>query len=195
MQFSKFMPLVCAAAFCGSFISVLADDNPAQAAARAALMQKMNELDAQQASTNAAPPPMGDNPSAAAVAQPDQPVISVTASGATQEQPAATTLDNDAQARALAALQQKMSELDKQTPSTAPETSLLEPEAPEIEPAKPADADYPGKTLGLKPIEAPPLPVSAEKQAQLQALLVKYKADEVTPDQYQTERAKILAEP
>jgi hypothetical protein len=47
----------------------------------------------------------------------------------------------------------------------------------------------------LQPIVAPPLPISADKQAQLQALLAKYMANAITPGQYQTERAKILADP
>ena len=47
----------------------------------------------------------------------------------------------------------------------------------------------------MQPIVAPPIPISADKQAQLQALLVKYKANAITAGQYQTERARILAEP
>jgi hypothetical protein len=42
---------------------------------------------------------------------------------------------------------------------------------------------------------APPLPISADKQQKLQALLAKYRMDKVTPDEYQKERAAILAEP
>jgi hypothetical protein len=235
MQFSKFMPLVCAAIFCAGFVSTRAADNPAQAAARAALEQKMSELDAQQSSTNAEPPP----------------AIIVTPSGVTQEQPAPTApvslestptpsaetiqhsmmplpgsnppatpgtvemqpapapapADTEAQARALQALQQKMSELNQQTvetpapapavpvqtPAAAPETKPIAPVA--AAPEKPANADYPGMELGLKPIEPPPLPISADKQAQLQALLAIYKADKITPAEYQAQRAKILAEP
>jgi hypothetical protein len=48
--------------------------------------------------------------------------------------------------------------------------------------------------LGLKPIVAPPLPITSAQQAELQALLEKYEANAITPEQYQTERAKILAE-
>jgi hypothetical protein len=57
------------------------------------------------------------------------------------------------------------------------------------------DVNFPGKQLGLRPIVAPPLPVSAAKEAQLQVLLEKYEADQITPEQYHTERARILAEP
>jgi len=51
------------------------------------------------------------------------------------------------------------------------------------------------KPAAFKPIERPPAPISADKDQRLTELLRKYKADEITPDQYQKERAKILAEP
>lgn len=57
------------------------------------------------------------------------------------------------------------------------------------------NAIFPGKELGLKPIEAPLLPVSATQQAQLQALLTKYKANQITPEEYHNQRAEILAQP
>jgi hypothetical protein len=44
-------------------------------------------------------------------------------------------------------------------------------------------------------IQGPPSPLSPEKQQRLDALLARYKADQVTPEQYHAERAKILAEP
>lgn len=43
------------------------------------------------------------------------------------------------------------------------------------------------------PLEGPPLPISSDQQQRLSELLQRYKADQVTPEQYQTERAKILA--
>ena len=45
------------------------------------------------------------------------------------------------------------------------------------------------------PIVAPDLPISEAKQQRLQALLVQYKADQITPEQYQQQRAAILAAP
>jgi len=51
------------------------------------------------------------------------------------------------------------------------------------------------KSSTIKPMESPPLPISADKDQRLQELLKKYKADQLTPEQYQKERAKILAEP
>jgi hypothetical protein len=56
-------------------------------------------------------------------------------------------------------------------------------------------APLPEGPLAFKPLEAPPLPVSVEKQQKLSDLLRKYKVDEVTPEQYHEQRAKILAEP
>jgi hypothetical protein len=161
----------------------------AQARALQALQQKMSELDKQDAVKN------------------------------TSE-----TSNNQAQASARAALDQKMRELDAQQASTNAEATLgvtftpsgAAPEQP-IQPAKiqpaqtapvqapvvatppapprPANVNYPGKDLGLKPIEVPPPPVSADKEAQLQALLAIYMADKISPEEYQKQRAAILAEP
>jgi hypothetical protein len=39
---------------------------------------------------------------------------------------------------------------------------------------------------------APPLPISADQQAQLQALLQRYEAGAISPVEYQAERKKIL---
>ena len=48
---------------------------------------------------------------------------------------------------------------------------------------------------GFKPIAAPPLPISDSKAARLQELLKKYKADEITPEEYHKQRTAILTEP
>ena len=56
MQISKLFSAVCAVAVCASFITVRADDNPAQAAARAALEETMRGLDAQQVDKTAVAP-------------------------------------------------------------------------------------------------------------------------------------------
>jgi hypothetical protein len=45
------------------------------------------------------------------------------------------------------------------------------------------------------PLTGPEVPYSAEKSQRLAVLLQKYKADQITPEEYQTERAKILAGP
>jgi hypothetical protein len=53
----------------------------------------------------------------------------------------------------------------------------------------------PASRLGLQPMVAPPLPISATQQARLQALLEQYNNNAISAVQYQTERAKILAGP
>jgi hypothetical protein len=85
-------------------------------------------------------------------------------------------------------------------PPKATAAPPAKPAAPAVAPAvkpppPPANASYPGKTLGFPPIGAPPPPVSAQQQADLQALLGKYMANQISPEEYQKERAAILARP
>ena len=81
----------------------------------------------------------------------------------------------------------------KQTaPPKAPAVPAVTPAAKQ---QPPANASYAGKALGFQPIEAPLPPVSAQKQAALQALLARYMANQISPDEYQKERAAILAGP
>jgi colicin import membrane protein len=56
-------------------------------------------------------------------------------------------------------------------------------------------ANEPAKELGLSQVNAPALPISATKQEKLAALLQQYKADQLSPEEYQTRRAAIIAEP
>ena len=224
MQISKLFSAVCAAAFCASFIAVRAQDTPAQAAARAALMDKMNELVAQPAQP--VPPPVMVTPPSATPVRPSQPTNVVVVpppavhpppaapAPATQPMPATQVAqaapaisDTEAQAKAKAALEQKMSETNWATPAAPPPpqtqpatTNPVKPAPPAAQPVvmpppPPPNPNYPGKDMGLKQITAPPLPISPAKQAQLQGLLERYKADQITPEQYHAERAKILAEP
>jgi hypothetical protein len=72
--------------------------------------------------------------------------------------------------------------------------------------AKPATAKASGKTnatqakvvkpsTGFSRPEAPPSPLSADKQQRLADLLQQYKAEKLSPEDYHAARAKILAEP
>jgi len=243
MQIPKLLPVVCAAVFGASGLAVLAQDNPAQAAAREALEQKISEPGTQPAQP--APPPVAVTPSVAQPVQPSQltnkvvvrparratPAPAAKPAPATQIfQPVPTTADTEAQEKAKAALEQRMNELDQQSmtapaatpavapatyPATAPAaapatvtappptsaaTSPAKPAPPAVKiqvtsPPGPSNPGYPGRELGLKPITAPALPISPAKNAQLQGLLERYKADQITPEQYHTERARILAQP
>jgi flagellar biosynthesis GTPase FlhF len=297
MQISKLLSAVCATAFFWGGITVHAQDNPAQAAARAALMEKMSELDAQQNKpanatppaivvtasgarqeqasqpTNAAPtgkpapaatenavmtpvnPPASKAEKAAAKAKAKQEADLAAAELKAQKeadakaakQKAADEAAAKTQAKAKAKLDAQQAAAEskakkqataaakvKSAPTTAPAapvvfapvppqqtipvatppanqqptatppqavvaTPTAKPVAPAVAPAvkpvPPADADYAGKSLGLKPIEAPPVPVSAQKEAELQTLLAKYMANQISPDEYQKARAAILAEP
>lgn len=50
------------------------------------------------------------------------------------------------------------------------------------------------KAPAMAPIPGPSNPLSSDKQQQLAELLKKYKADQLTPEQYHAERAKILSD-
>ncbi len=251
MRISKWYLAFCVAAFCASFMTVRADDTPAQAAARAALEEKLHELDMQQAPTNAqttapATPEQPVQPAAAAATAPPtaRPPVVVTPSGATvqkstnqpaavttmpstpppAEKPTMATAPSVAPAKATASSAPNTSssgnsffrpvpppsggipagaalEVEQNVPSSTTSTAPTAAQTPApvaaqsvpMEPSQTVNASYPGKQLGLQPIVAPPLPISAEQQAQLQALLARYDANAITPEQYQIERAKILA--
>jgi hypothetical protein len=269
MRISTLCLVVCAVTLCASSPTVRADDNPAQAAARAALEEQMRALDMQSASTNAPvpapatpaqpvqpavkapaqpavanPPAMETHQAAAPAAtmqttnptnepQAQPPPVAVTPSGATApptNPPAATApamtptprvvpAQTTAPAPAPAAPKASSSgnslfgpvppasggAMSKgTTPSSTTSASPTAVQIPAPAPVQPLpmepsqnnnSAAIPGKELGLQPIVAPPLPVSADQQAQLQALLEKYEAGGITPVQYQAERAKILNPP
>src|SRR5450432_3773358 len=95
MRISKFLLTICAATVCASLISARADeDNAAQAAARATLLQKMSELDGKpgQPATQTPPPvaaPTETNSPATTPAPATPPPVIVTTNGATVEQPVA----------------------------------------------------------------------------------------------------------
>ena len=121
-------------------------------------------------------------------------------------------------AKARQALRQKMDELEGQAPvpttapAPAPVPAVTTP-APAVQPApatpqattvvvpatQPRPANISKKTgkgpLVFPPIQGPPPAISADKDARLAELLRKYKADEITPEEYHQQRAKILSEP
>jgi FKBP-type peptidyl-prolyl cis-trans isomerase (trigger factor) len=115
--------------------------------------------------------------------------------------------EGQAYSKALEALRQKMSDLQAQeiTQPEPPSTAQAEENAiiARTEARKEAEqaADTQAKArqaqaaAGFKPLEAPASPISASKEARLAELLTQYKADQITPEQYHTQRAKILAEP
>lgn len=226
MQISKLLSAICAVAFCAGFISVRADDTPAQAAARATLEAKMSAMSAQGKGGGILFVPITNSPPVeqkiSGLNQPQQtqnpPPIYAPASPQMNDDNAEEAAlhrkmaELDAQKNAgqrkspgikffepvnatQTALDKKMAELDQEQ-AAAKKTAVKEtPPAGAPPAARTADMSYPGKDLGLKPIEAPALPISADKQAQLQALDSKYMANQITPEEYHKQRAEILGEP
>jgi len=163
MKISKLSGALCLLALCAGVISVRAQDNPAQAAARALLEQQFQSMKrGQSAATTTNAQPVLKDPQPAATLQATPP----------------NTATNTAIQNPDAAAQQKRAEEQR--------AAFLTPTPPQ----NPAI-----NARGFKPIVAPPLPISAAKQAQLNTLLDMYKADRITPANYQKQRAAILAGP
>lgn len=215
MQISKFPLWICAFAL-GGAISLHAEDTPAQAAARAALLQQMQEPnnsapattpapEAPAAATAPTPPPAAaapaetpaptapaadtaapaatPQPEAAPAAPAETTAPAATTPAATEMAPVAQPGDNEAQAKARAALLEQMGG----TATSAPVATPVATPAP----AKAGKAAQQPATATV----APALPIAMSKEQKLQALLAKYKADQLTPQQYHEQRAAILAEP
>ena len=233
MTISKLYLVVCAAALCAGVIAVRANDNPEQAAARAALEAKMRELNTAPI-TNNTPPPAPAEPAEQTTST--APAASATPSGTNSQQsmnqpesttstPAQTTEQTEhasttsspnhgwfqtvpppSGARPMASESPTTAGHETSEPktSTGPQEEHPRPtttvQAPAQAPAQPVyterqqnpNTTYPGKRLGLNPIQAPPLPINQTQQEQLRALLQRYEANAITPEQYQTERARIL---
>ncbi len=112
-----------------------------------------------------------------------------------------TTIKKQAEANVPArkeTVPQPTAETEANKPADAPaqeqaQTTVVTKQGKPEKSAKKAEARK--KPAAFKPIERPPPPISEDKAQRLTELLLKYKADEITPGQYQTERARILAEP
>jgi ribonuclease E len=248
MQIPKIPMVICVLAL-GATLSVRAQDTPAQAAARAALISKLSEL-GDQPVTN--PAPAAAQPAEAVTAEP--PVVTAdekaqaaalvaaqkkadaaaakakakaekkaaalkakqdaaaAAAAQAQSQADQQTL-NDKQAAAMAALAAAQAAEPPVTTQPVANPAPMTVPAPVVAPAPmtaaapvivpgpvpaPAPAPAPVAAPAIPEMQlpgAPPLPISADKQQRLADLLVKYKADQITPEQYHTQRAAIIAEP
>jgi len=196
MQIFKWFSAVCAVALCASFITVRADDNPAPTAAP----EQTNQPTVTSAATLETNTPA--EMVAPAPATPETTTttntVAPTPAPTTETQPPITETNAPAETVAPASI-----------PVTSPGAVVVQPGESATNVTKtvsiktekktkaPQTTGAPNLVKGsaLQPIVAPPLPISADKQAQLQALLAKYMANAITPGQYQTERAKILADP
>jgi hypothetical protein len=208
MQNFRLLPAIVAVTLCASPILTRADDTPQQAAARAAMMQQMNGGDTGVQDTNvpaitapqpetmpATPPPPAYVPPPAPATPPPMSVTPPLAAPS----PVMTNMTMDTQYPvnpAPTASQSNTSPIvvppapSENPPTAAPATSTMFPAstpAPATPVASPAPAAAP------LPMTAPPLPVTATQQQALQDLLSQYEANQITPAQYQAQRAKILS--
>jgi hypothetical protein len=228
MQNPKFFVLICAIAL-GTVFSVPAQDTPAQAAARAAVAQKLSEISAEEGtnSTVITPP--------TALAPVDQPVVPKPAEEPTLVPINSSTPPTDSEkadaAKLVAAQAKAQKEAAKQAaaqkkadqkaaalkakqdaaaanaaatqPATAPNATAANDQqraamaaiakAQTDQTTQPGGTALPASTMPF--YTPPPPPVSAEKVQQLDDLLTKYRADQITPAEYQAQRAAILAQP
>lgn len=186
MQELQTQPQVQAAQPAPAYTSTQADSD-AIARARAALRQKLSEPVVPEPAPIVAPAPATAVPAMSPITTP-------------------APVEPDAIARARLAVRQKLEELAAQEPTPAPEpvAAVAQPATTKIKPA-PAPAAPAGRaeaerqalkaTDTFRPMEAPPSALPASKEARLADLLQRYKADKITPQEYHTQRAAILAEP
>ncbi len=196
-------------------VTTSSTETPEQAAARAALMEKMSELNGAESSapsvvvkTNelqnvSSPPPviMGANSIANGVTSPS----SETMTNQNMNMPMATPPPEVTGAPVFAPVPPPSGSIEyneaAQAALNAAKTNNVVTGAPapfasgmgagEQEQANVDEIT--AKALGVQPIQPPPPPVSAEQQEQLQELLQRYDANQITPEEYQAERAKIMA--
>ncbi len=182
-------------------------DNEAQAKARAALYA--DEVKALPPAKPVQPTPQA--PAAQAQAKPAEPEMkSAPPEIQTDAVPviAGPRMDNEAQAKARAALRQAEETAEPQpaapstTPSVAQPTPKPEVSAPKAEVSAPkpvAAIPAPVKPAPRKPnpltagMQAPALPTTPEQQLALDSLLQQYVADQISAAEYHTRRAEIMA--
>ena len=200
MQIPKISLWICALAL-GGVITIRAEDTAAQAAARAAMLEKMQELQGGSTTAPQTPAPAESAPAAVTpapttppAAAPAETVPPAATTPAPVEKPADSTImspaitqpgDTEAQARARAALNEKMAALG--TPAAPTQPSSASNASPAVNAAAAASASP-------APIVAPPLPINFSKEQKLDWLLNLYKANQISPQQYHEQRAAILAE-
>ena len=210
MKLSKLLPVLCGFALSASLIAVRAEDNPAQAAARMALAQRLFTSSANTPATNAPAMKPVSGPDAKAEAKAKQDAAERKAKAEADRKLAGQKAKTESAAKQptnskLDAERAALSSASKPATTNAPAASTKpvakakkekkKRSADATKPENSSEANFAGKDLGLMPVPPPPPPISAGKQAQLDQLLTKYKADQVSPDEYQKQRAAILAQP
>jgi hypothetical protein len=197
MQIPKFFFATCVLGL-GLTLTLHADDNPEQAAARAAVAAKLSEMEQMSPDTNTVtvvPPPILEMTNAPAVQKPAE-----MNSDISQNAPAIQT-------NSISSMGLDTNSLSMQTNSVPnPPMGLTiitnEPMTPapkKIKKTKMSKAAmatnapaYTGQDLGVPAMAAPVLPISATKEQKLDALDAQYKADQISPEEYFKQRAAIL---
>lgn len=196
MQFPKIAVFACALA---AVVARADQDNPEQAAARAALVAHLFDVSAAGTVTNAtvAPPtviaptvraPVVKTPAVTApmvaapavstttVVKPAAPAGHTTLHPVTHTKPAVAAKDTGHAAK-------KATDTKPVAGSGTANKSVQAAAKPA--PSAKAASEFP-------PIPAPASPLPAAKQQKLQELLAKYKADQITPEEYHRQRSTIL---
>lgn len=222
MRIPKSLVVICVAVagVVGSLHAQRADTD-LQLKAREELRQKLDELNAQPPSAAPDPTPVAPPKKAKRVKAPQvvTPPIQVAPAAPIALTPAPVpvapvapvapavaapvavsyTADAEAKAKAEELVRQKMAELDAQEKANMPA-----PQAPVVKAkvkSAPAAQAFPEPTPPVVNVEpassaafTAPL-VAGSKEARLAGLLQRYKADQITPQEYHAQRAQILAEP
>lgn len=235
MQILRCLSLACATAIISSPL-LLRADNEAQIRAQQALDQKMQELNSQSVTSTPpstvakpvkpkpkpAPPAPVQKPTPPPVQPPvvsqstpptpppppqPKPAKKLKPASATSSEfapaPTEPSANTQTDERLQNALQQKMTETPPPTEQQAPppprkhKEEVTESSTPPSNPTPPPSHTPPPTppAQSLPPLQGPPSPLSASKQNRLEELLQLYKADQITPQQYHEQRAKILSEP
>jgi hypothetical protein len=182
------------------------------AKAREALRQKMEEMNAKPGAqaTRAVKPPPSAAAAAAAPAPAAQPSpataqLAAAPAAAAGFQAAPPSGDAESIAKARENLRQKMDAMEAQKPvsASAPASAASAAPAAATMPAQTqpqgvaSKAEVKSKKAAKAPqafpvIQGPPSSVPADKQQQLAELLRKYKAEEISPEEYHLQRAKLV---
>ncbi len=169
-------------------ISSGAADNAAQAKARQALEKMYQTIDAQAASAAGSQAVASDSETTARARQALRAKMAeIDAAALTQPAPGFSAVP--APSGQDAKIDESRAALRNQMRSIAEQEAVVKP-AGEKAVATPA----PLKGLGqYEKLEAPAVPFSPEQQQKLSELLRKYRADEISPEQYHAERARIIS--
>jgi hypothetical protein len=172
MQIPRILLMICVAALGLNTLQAQKADTPEQAKARELLRKKMAELDSKQ--------PASTSPTAAKPRQSPAPAgpASTAASSSVVGPADPTPMSPSAEARARAALRQKIATLDSQEATKSTGVTWA--------------SDPLASNLAQSPI---PPAVSSAKEQKLSELLTLYRANVLSPEEYHKRRAAILAQP